>query len=742
MSKKMVIAVVMCLCVAGASQLASGETIRVDDHFDDGAIGTNTNGIGTGFNSGAWSGGAVITEAETTVTLENSEVAWARVAITSKEGADIGPIARFEFRGVSFSQSPNGWDWGGNTDRLAIGVKNTTDAVDYDAGLWAGFYIQFESDSIMTGNNAGFNGTSILFYRSVDGVNTPLATWSFDTLNWDDWANQGAFNFTPVLNLILDISATEYSLTIEGDTVTLLSGSLDGSFDSAGITNELTTGYAFAYAQTENPSLFTSIDQIIITEDVATKIQFDAPENGENYVPIDQQLSWIVMEPAVEYIDLYFGTENDPNLSAEPANKRLSMEPAATVTWDPGLLGYATTYYWRVDAYEPNTAPGATDYILTPGSVWKFTSVGQSATVAPVSPAKTVVDAGTASITLSVTAHNATSFQWYKDDTALTDGADFSGTATRILTIYDVQQADEGWYYCQVDNDLPETVPADSVPGLVMTKRVIIHYPLDTVYGTEDGFFTPDVIGGFDMQLMTEGVDYPSPVSGVTELGEGGQALLFNNLDPADPNVWGQYATAGDVDMEALGNGLTIAFWVKWTENNTNWQGIINRRGTWAADNMMWRIDKSPSSGEISFERASGAGRVATSLVQGNWHYIVATYDIASDATKMYNNGVRMSTGTGFTYGTGSNSGFKLGSNNDDGSEFFCGMIDDVKIYNYAISAAKIAQDYANVMSVSVCNREGTADMQFDTNDDCKIDITDFAQFALDWLNDNRIYPQ
>jgi hypothetical protein len=45
-------------------------------------------------------------------------------------------------------------------------------------------------------------------------------------------------------------------------------------------------------------------------------------------------------------------------------------------------------------------------------------------------------------------------------------------------------------------------------------------------------------------------------------------------------------------------------------------------------------------------------------------------------------------------------------------------------------------------MNVSVCNREGTADMQFDTNDDCKVDLTDFAQLAADWLNDNRIYPQ
>jgi hypothetical protein len=341
-----------------------------------------------------------------------------------------------------------------------------------------------------------------------------------------------------------------------------------------------------------------------------------------------------------------------------------------------------------------------------------------------------------------VTTVNATSWQWYKDDVALSDGAKYSGVLTNTLAINDVQQADEGWYYCQVDNDLAGTEPVNSVAGLLMTKRLIIHYPLDEV-NVGDTVTTPDVVGGYDMTLTSGdgGADLPSLVAGVTELG--GNCLLFDNRGAADPNFYGQYATAGDVDMEALGDGLTVAFWVQWVGNNGDWQGIINRRGSWAAGDMMWRIDKNPGTGEISFERAGGGGRVATSLVEDGWHYIVATFDYAEGRTKIYNNGVRMANATGFTYGTGVNSGFKLGRNNDNSSnEYFWGMIDDVRIYNYARSAVQVAQDYANVMNVSVCNREGTADMQFDTNDDCKVDLTDFAQLAADWLNDNRIYPQ
>lgn len=732
MSKSMFAAVVVFV-VGVLSPLALGE-VKVDDHFDDGAIGTNTTGVGTGFNSwdGQWS--ATVTEANSKVTLNNPVHGGSRCSIASKDGAALGNgLSRFEFRGVSFAVANN--TTSGSTARNIIGVEGSSLAFDYDNGLPTGFWIQFENNSLTAaGGGGGWNGTSVLFYEANNDTKKVLATWTFDTLNW----NTGTRNFTPVLDITLDISPDGYKLTIEGDTITVLSGSLAGSFAAAGITNELTMGYAASFVQSENPNVNISIDRILITENVPTKIAINEPADGEPYAPINQDLSWIVMDPAVTYIDLYFGPENDPNLSMKPAYKKLSKAPAATTTWDTGTLAYSTTYYWRVDAYEPNTLGGPD--IKTVGSVWKFTTVAQSATVSAVSPAKGVVDAGTASIALSVTAVNATSYQWYKvgtPDAALSDGADYSGTKTNTLTIYDVQLADEGQYYCQVDNDMSGTDPVNSAAGLVMTKRLIIHYPLDEVIGG----VSPDVVGGFGMTLMTTGADYPSLVEGVPQLGEG-SALSFNNINPADPNVWGQYASAGDVDMEAMGNGLTVAFWVQWTENNTNWQGIINRRGSWSAANMMWRIDKNPGTGEISFEREGGAGRVATSLSQNKWHYIVATYDIASGATKMYNNGVQISTATGFTYGTGANSGFKLGCNNDNASEFFCGKIDDVRIYNYARSAAQIAQDYANVMNVSVCNREGTENMRFDTNGDCRVDITDFAELAKDWLNDNRIYPQ
>lgn len=105
---------------------------------------------------------------------------------------------------------------------------------------------------------------------------------------------------------------------------------------------------------------------------------------------------------------------------------------------------------------------------------------------------------------------------------------------------------------------------------------------------------------------------------------------------------------------------------------------------------MMWRIDKDPTSGEIVFEREGGSAEWRPRWLRASG-IILQTYDAASLTTRMYNNGELVATGSGFTYGTGVNSGFKLGCNNDNGSEFFYGVLDDVKVYNYARTTEQIA---------------------------------------------------
>ncbi|NLW84955.1 MAG: LamG domain-containing protein, partial [Phycisphaerae bacterium] len=98
---------------------------------------------------------------------------------------------------------------------------------------------------------------------------------------------------------------------------------------------------------------------------------------------------------------------------------------------------------------------------------------------------------------------------------------------------------------------------------------------------------------------------------------------------------------------------------------------------------------------------------------------------------------------TGFTYGTGVDSEFKLGNNNDGSStDLFWGILSDVKVYNYALTAQEVASEFLAVRTDLpwVCDREAYGQdsglMELDVNNDCVINLEDFAAYAERWMDD------
>ena len=93
-----------------------------------------------------------------------------------------------------------------------------------------------------------------------------------------------------------------------------------------------------------------------------------APANEQIDLPRDSTLSWVAGTQAVTH-DVYFGTSfadvNDASRD-NPLNVLVSQDQAAE-TYDPGLLEFGQTYYWRID--EVNGAP---DYTIFKGDVWSF----------------------------------------------------------------------------------------------------------------------------------------------------------------------------------------------------------------------------------------------------------------------------------------------------------------------------------------------------------------------------------
>lgn len=472
-----------------------------------------------------------------------------------------------------------------------------------------------------------------------------------------------------------------------------------------------------------------------VTLEVPT-VSLPSPADNAPNVLRTADLSWSVINPNISHIDLYFAAESEPNLSAVPAYKKLSMEPSTTTSYDLDTLDFETTYYWRIDAYEPNTLPGGEGYIKYNGPVWSFTTVQAHVTVGAVNPVISTVEAGDPAV-LSVTGTAIDTYQWYKigdpEDIELAESAKYAGVDTDTLTISNVQLSDEGYYYCAVSNALPSSASnRDTGPGRVMTRRLTSYYSLETI---EDDVLS-DAVDGYEMALKNDLLEtnLAGLTDGVDELG--GNSLLLDNTVSTDPNFWGQYALidAGVVNYE----DITIAVWVNWNGGG-NWQRIFD----FGNDTSSYMFLTPSHGSECRFAVLAAGGNeqfaATTALPTGEWVHVTAT--LQGNTGRLYVNGELRDTNTAMSVNPISiNPALNyIGRSQWPNDPYFNGRIDELMIYNYARTTEQIALDYLAVRGEWVCNNEAEA-LTYDFDGDCRVGLSDFAMFAEDWLASNRIY--
>ena len=295
-----------------------------------------------------------------------------------------------------------------------------------------------------------------------------------------------------------------------------------------------------------------------------------------------------------------------------------------------------------------------------------------------------------------------------------------------------------------VGNDIGN---ATSESGRVMIHRLTSYWPLDTdnaavVDGNDVQLDTKD---GYDMVLSSAvvpgsdtGLDYPVLDANVVDAVVGDESLWFNNSDEDDPNnAWGQYALieSGVAEYE----DITIACWVYWGGGDDAWQRIIDF-GNGTGEYMF--LSPNAAGTNLRFViSVGGEQNVQTGLMPvGEWTYVTVT--LSGDTARMYVNGELEATNAAFTLNPIQ---VDMAVNYIADSQYvadpyFNGLIDDLKIYNYARTTEQVAQDYLDVRGEYVCNNEVEA-LVYDFNDDCLTNLEDFAVFAMEWLDTNRIYP-
>ncbi|WP_211370402.1 LamG domain-containing protein, partial [Nonomuraea turkmeniaca] len=163
-------------------------------------------------------------------------------------------------------------------------------------------------------------------------------------------------------------------------------------------------------------------------------------------------------------------------------------------------------------------------------------------------------------------------------------------------------------------------------------------------------------------------------------VGKYGQALSFNGTS--------SWVTVADSSSLRLTSGMTLEAWVR-PASVSGWRTVLMKE--FGAD-LAYALMGSGGSGPGAFIfTSSGANAQAVSdLPVNTWSHVAATYD--GSTLRMFVNGTQVATNpTVGSLRTGT-SPLRIGGNSGSG-EYFSGLIDEVRIYNKALTAAQITTD-------------------------------------------------
>ncbi len=140
-------------------------------------------------------------------------------------------------------------------------------------------------------------------------------------------------------------------------------------------------------------------------------------------------------------------------------------------------------------------------------------------------------------------------------------------------------------------------------------------------------------------------------------------------------------------DLNSI-SGLTFAAWIKWYDTIDTNQAIIRHHyDVLGVEINLVRF--------VVNAQWSNRPRDSTQLTEGVWYFYVGTYD--GLVQRLYRNGVEVDS-KDYTGTTSSGGETDIGSRPTEDSDFFKGIIDDVRIYNRALDADEVKHLYNSTL--------------------------------------------
>jgi hypothetical protein len=476
-----------------------------------------------------------------------------------------------------------------------------------------------------------------------------------------------------------------------------------------------------------------------------TAAHYPSPANGAANV-MDGILTWNTgrdpndleaANPKITHHYLYL-RDTDPNFLLPDTQKVLIAADGLTGSYEIDELVPDTTYYWRVDEVLNNGSPTDPQAVIE-GTPWSFDS-WRSAPVVTGDPVGALVSVGAdALFTTAMNSYSTASVMWFRyvdgiNDQVLTDangnvlnGSKYAvssdGKTYASLTVKNAETADEGYYYCILSSQGGSAISAQAPLGI---RELKAHWTLN---GLVEGMYAD------------EKNSHPAEPNGV--------AVFTDGVNPAVTGQAAQFAKAsgsayvGTWNPSEFSGQLTVSLWAKWAGHYTpaTFQGLIAKRNAWGAANMMWQMELDQTNGNLSYKNGSNNYAATGNLPVGQWTHIVATFD--GTTAVLYRDGLRAASATvPFSNKTDANLVIGAVQRNDAGvyADGFNGLLDDVQLYSYALDKYEVADLYYGVTGQGLCLDTDKYTAAYDFDNNCRIDISDFAMLASEWLKCGR-YP-
>jgi Concanavalin A-like lectin/glucanases superfamily len=199
-------------------------------------------------------------------------------------------------------------------------------------------------------------------------------------------------------------------------------------------------------------------------------------------------------------------------------------------------------------------------------------------------------------------------------------------------------------------------------------------------------------LGGvaFDSKGPSDG-DYTGP----PELGQTGALTAPGDLAASFDSL-NDWADVGDVYDFSGTSAFSVEAWInRGTLRETGFRWIVGKDTT-NAPREGWNMNLGANTHTVRFERwsnnASNTATSTTAVAAGTWYHLVGTYNGAT--MKLYVNGQEQASVASTHSQANTAFPFRIGAIGGTGGGKFSGLIDEVAVYNTALTAAQVDQHY------------------------------------------------